>query len=146
VGPAPAGRAGGPALFSVDDTTEHLRADDEDARQLAAVVAETTHAGVPWRVDVRKRLLTTCTVRRAPRGTLPRLLEEQVVEVREMLAGSGALPERLDLAPLHEVLERGSAPGLPPTGTVLEGHHGLAGAFAPRMLPGVPGATPLGCG
>src|SRR6478735_580467 len=63
-----------PALFSVDDTAEHLRADLEDARQLAAVAAsdeavrlrlllaaessgalvaaEMTYAGVPWKVDV----------------------------------------------------------------------------------------------
>ncbi|MCW2774484.1 MAG: polymerase family protein with 3-5-exonuclease and polymerase domain, partial [Nocardioides sp.] len=63
-----------PALFSIDDTAEHLRADLEDARQLAAVAAspeaarlglllaaessgalvaaEMTYAGVPWRVDV----------------------------------------------------------------------------------------------
>src|SRR5690606_33987680 len=68
-----------PALFSVDDATEHLRADVEDARQLAAVAAspesvrlglllaaesaaalvaaEMTHAGVPWQVDVHERLL-----------------------------------------------------------------------------------------
>ena len=30
-----------PALFSIDDTAEHLRADLEDARQLAAVAAST---------------------------------------------------------------------------------------------------------
>ena len=66
-----------PALFSVDDTTERLRADLEDARQLATVAAsveasrlglllaaessgaliaaEMTYAGVPWRSDVHQR-------------------------------------------------------------------------------------------
>jgi DNA polymerase-1 len=33
-----------PALFSIDDTAEHLRADLEDARQLAAVAASTEAA------------------------------------------------------------------------------------------------------
>ena len=64
-------------LFAADDTAEHLRADVEDARQLAAVAAspeaarlgllvaaesagalvaaEMTHVGVPWRVDVHER-------------------------------------------------------------------------------------------
>ena len=59
---------------------------------------------------------------------------------------SGTLPEGLDLAALHEVLERGAAPGQPLTGAVLEGHDGLAGALASRMLSGVPGAASLRCG
>ena len=94
-----------PALFSIDDTTEHLRADLEDARQLAAVAAsaeaarlglllaaesagalvaaEMTHAGVPWRVDVHERLLTDLLGPRPPRGTRPHGLEALVAEVRE---------------------------------------------------------------
>lgn len=93
-----------PALFSVDDTVEHLRADLEDTRQLAAVsasseatrlrlllaaessgalvAAEMTHAGVPWRVDVHERLLTELLGPRPPRGARPAGLEALVAEVR----------------------------------------------------------------
>ena len=82
-----------PALFSIDDTAEHLRADLEDARQLAAVAASTeparlglllaaesagalvaaemTYAGVPWRVEVHERLLTDLLGPRPPRGARP---------------------------------------------------------------------------
>ncbi|MDO9497707.1 MAG: hypothetical protein Q7J48_18540, partial [Nocardioides sp.] len=93
-----------PTLFSVDDTAEHLRADLEDARQLAAVAAsseaarlglllaaessgalvaaEMTYAGVPWRVDVHERLLTDLLGPRPPRGARPQRLESLVAEVR----------------------------------------------------------------
>ena len=93
-----------PALFAVDDTAEHLRADLEDARQLAAVAAsaeagrlglllaaessgalvaaEMTYAGVPWRVDVHERLLTDLLGPRPTRGARPRGLETLVAEVR----------------------------------------------------------------
>ena len=87
---APADRA----LFALDDAAEHLRADLEDARQLAAVAAvgarragstlllaaesagalvaaEMTHAGVPWRVDVHERLLADLLGPRPPRGARP---------------------------------------------------------------------------
>ena len=104
-----------PALFSVDDSTEHLRADAEDARQLAAVAAspesvrlrlllaaesaaalvaaEMTHAGVPWRVDVHEQLLTDLLGPRPPRGARPRLLEELAVEVREILGSPDLNPD-----------------------------------------------------
>jgi len=93
-----------PALFSIDDTAEHLRADLEDARQLAAVAAsaeaarlglllaaessgavvavEMTYAGVPWRTDVHERLLTDLLGPRPPRGVRPQGLETLVAEVR----------------------------------------------------------------
>ena len=93
-----------PVLFSIDDTAEHLRADLEDARQLAAVAAspegarlalllaaetsgalvaaEMTYAGVPWRVDVHERLLTDLLGPRPPRGARPQRLETLVAEVR----------------------------------------------------------------
>jgi DNA polymerase-1 len=96
-----------PALFSADDTAEHLRADLEDARQLAAIAAsaeptrlgllvaaesagalaaaEMTYAGVPWRVDVHERLLADLLGPRPPRGGRPRVLEELVDEVRRLL-------------------------------------------------------------
>ncbi len=82
-----------PALFSVDDATEHLRADVEDARQVAAVAAsaeasrlglllaaessgalvaaEMTHAGMPWSVEVHERLLADLLGPRPPRGARP---------------------------------------------------------------------------
>jgi len=104
-----------PVLFSADDTTEHLRADLEDARQLAAVAAspesvrlglllaaesasalvavEMTHAGVPWKVDVHDRLLTELLGPRPPRGARPRLLEELVAEVRTILAAPDLNPD-----------------------------------------------------
>ena len=97
-------RPSDPALFSVDDTTEYLRADLEDARQLAAVAAsseavrlglllaaessgalvaaEMTYCGMPWRVDVHERLLTDMLGPRPMRGARPRGLEALVAEVR----------------------------------------------------------------
>ncbi|MEP9365405.1 bifunctional 3'-5' exonuclease/DNA polymerase [Nocardioides sp. CN2-186] len=93
-----------PALFSADDTAEHLRADLEDARQLAAVAAspestrlalllaaesagalvaaEMTYAGVPWRLDVHEQLLTDLLGPRPPRGARPQGLEAAAAEVR----------------------------------------------------------------
>ncbi|MDO9458161.1 bifunctional 3'-5' exonuclease/DNA polymerase [Nocardioides sp.] len=104
-----------PALFSVDDTAEHLRADLEDARQLAAVAAsaeaprlglllaaessgalvaaEMTHAGIPWRVDVHERLLADLLGPRPPRGARPQGLEALVVEVRDALGAPGLNPD-----------------------------------------------------
>ena len=104
-----------PALFGSDDAAEHLRADDEDARQLAAisvspeaarlgllvaaessgalVAAEMTHAGVPWRVDVHDRLLSDLLGPRPPRGARPRLLDELVADVRELLGAPGLNPD-----------------------------------------------------
>ena len=104
-----------PVLFPVDDTTEHLRADLEDARQLAAVAAsseatrlalllaaessgalvavEMTHVGVPWRVDVHERLLTDLLGPRPPRGARPSKLEALAAEVRESLGAPGLNPD-----------------------------------------------------
>lgn len=117
--------ASDPALFSVDDTTEHLRADLEDSRQLAAVAAssdasrlglllaaesagalvaaEMTHAGVPWRVDIHQRLLADQLGPRPPRGARPRRLEALADEVRSALGAPGLNPDsRPDLlAALH---------------------------------------------
>jgi DNA polymerase family A len=104
-----------PALFSVDDTTEHLRADLEDARQSAAVAAsaeaarlrlllaaesagalaavEMTYAGVPWRVDVHERLLTDLLGPRPPRGARPSGLEALAAEVRTAFAAPALNPD-----------------------------------------------------
>ncbi|WP_166140769.1 bifunctional 3'-5' exonuclease/DNA polymerase [Nocardioides ochotonae] len=104
-----------PALFAVDDASECLRADLEDARQLAAVAAsaeaarltlllaaesagalvaaEMTYAGVPWRVDVHERLLTDLLGPRPPRGARPRGLEELVQEVRRAFDAPGLNPD-----------------------------------------------------
>jgi DNA polymerase-1 len=104
-----------PALFSVDDTAEHLRADLEDARQLAAmaasseaprlglllaaessgalVAAEMTYAGVPWRVDVHQRLLADLLGPRPPRGARPAGLEALAQEVREAFGAPGLNPD-----------------------------------------------------
>ena len=104
-----------PALFSVDDTTEHLRADLEDARQSAAVAAsaeaarlrlllaaesagalaavEMTYAGVPWRVDIHERLLTDLVGPRPPRGARPSGLEALAAEVRTAFAAPGLNPD-----------------------------------------------------
>jgi DNA polymerase-1 len=109
-----------PGLFAVDDPSEHLRADVEDARQLAVVrasaessrlglllaaessgalvAAEMTFAGVPWRADVHDRLLTDLLGPRPLRGMRPRLLEELAVEVRAALSASDLNPDsRADL-------------------------------------------------
>ena len=104
-----------PALFSIDDTAEHLRADLEDARQLAAVAtsseaarlglllaaessgalvaAEMTFAGVPWRVDVHERLLTDLLGPRPPRGARPQRLEALAAEVRAAFGAPGLNPD-----------------------------------------------------
>jgi DNA polymerase-1 len=104
-----------PVLFSADDAAEHLRADLEDARQLAAVAAspessrlslllaaesagalaaaEMTHAGVPWRVDVHEQLLAERLGPRPPRGARPRLLEEVADDVRRPLSAPGLNPD-----------------------------------------------------
>lgn len=104
-----------PALFSADDTAEHLRADLEDARQMAAVAAsgepvrlglllaaesagalvaaEMTYAGVPWRVDVHERLLTDLLGPRPPRGARPQRLEALAAEVRTAFGAPGLNPD-----------------------------------------------------
>ena len=104
-----------PALFSADDTSEHLRADVEDDRQLAAIeaspessrlgllvaaesagalaAAEMTHAGVPWRTDVHEELLTALLGARPPRGARPRVLEDLVVDLRRILGAPGLNPD-----------------------------------------------------
>ncbi|MDX6324817.1 MAG: polymerase [Nocardioidaceae bacterium] len=104
-----------PALFSIDETAEHLRADVEDARQLAAVTAsaeagrlglllaaesagalvaaEMTHAGVPWRADVHEGLLTELLGPRPLRGARPQRLEALVVEVGHVLDAPGLNPD-----------------------------------------------------
>ncbi|MCL8251445.1 bifunctional 3'-5' exonuclease/DNA polymerase [Aeromicrobium fastidiosum] len=104
-----------PALFAVDDPSEHLRADLEDARQLAVVrasdestrlglllaaessgalvAAEMTFAGVPWRADVHDRLLTELLGPRPLRGMRPRLLEAVADEVRRALASPDLNPD-----------------------------------------------------
>ncbi len=107
-----------PALFSVDDEAEHLRADLEDARQLAAVAgssgsheaarlelllaaessgalvaAEMTYAGVPWRVDVHEQLLADLLGPRPPRGARPQGLEALVAEVRDAFGAPGLNPD-----------------------------------------------------
>ena len=104
-----------PALFSIDDTAEHLRADLEDARQLAAVAAspeaprlglllaaessgalaaaEMTYAGVPWRVDVHERLLADLLGPRPPRGARPQGLEALADAVRRAFDAPGLNPD-----------------------------------------------------
>ncbi|WP_148612773.1 bifunctional 3'-5' exonuclease/DNA polymerase [Nocardioides rubriscoriae] len=104
-----------PTLFSVDDAAEHLRADLEDDRQLAAVAAsgeatrlglllaaessgalvavEMTHAGLPWRVDVHERLLIDLLGPRPPRGARPQRLEALVEEVRTAFVAPGLNPD-----------------------------------------------------
>ncbi|MCW2792023.1 MAG: polymerase family protein [Nocardioides sp.] len=107
--------ASDPALFSVDHTAEHLRADLEDARQLAAVAAssesarlglllaaesagalvaaEMTYAGVPWRVDVHERLLSDLLGPRPPRGARPQGLEALAADVRAAFEAPGLNPD-----------------------------------------------------
>jgi DNA polymerase-1 len=104
-----------PALFSIDDTAEHLRADLEDSRQLAAVAAsseapklglllaaesagalvavEMTYAGLPWRADVHEQLLTDLLGPRPPRGARPQKLEALVAEVRSAFEAPGLNPD-----------------------------------------------------
>jgi DNA polymerase I len=104
-----------PALFAVDDTAEHLRADLEDARQLAVVTssteagqlglllaaesagalaaAEMTFAGVPWRTDVHERLLADLLGPRPLRGARPQLLEDLAAEVRSSFGAPGLNPD-----------------------------------------------------
>ncbi|KAA1378785.1 bifunctional 3'-5' exonuclease/DNA polymerase [Aeromicrobium fastidiosum] len=104
-----------PALFAVDEPSEHLRADVEDARQLAAVAAsaepsrlnlllaaessgalvaaEMTFAGVPWRAEVHDRLLTELLGPRPLRGMRPRLLEALAADVRQALQSPGLNPD-----------------------------------------------------
>jgi DNA polymerase-1 len=104
-----------PALFSIDDTAEHLRADLEDARQLAAVAAssevaklrlllaaesagalvavEMTYAGLPWRADVHERLLTDLLGPRPPRGARPQKLEALAADVRQAFDAPGLNPD-----------------------------------------------------
>jgi len=108
-----------PALFSIDDSAEHLRADLEDARQLAAVAgsiggpteaarlrlllaaesssalaaAEMTYAGLPWRVDVHERLLAELLGPRPPRGARPQKLEALVDDVRGAFGAPGLNPD-----------------------------------------------------
>ncbi|MGA8846035.1 MAG: bifunctional 3'-5' exonuclease/DNA polymerase, partial [Nocardioides sp.] len=103
-----------PTLFSLDDA-EHLRADLEHDRQLAAlaaspeatrlsvllaaessgalVAAEMTHAGVPWRAEVHERLLTDLLGRRPPRGSRPHLLEALADEVRSAFSTPALNPD-----------------------------------------------------
>ncbi|MGZ6745400.1 MAG: bifunctional 3'-5' exonuclease/DNA polymerase [Nocardioides sp.] len=107
--------ASDPALFSADDSTEHLRAHVEDARQLAAVAAsseatrltlllaaesagalvaaEMTYAGVPWRLDVHERLLRDLLGPRPPRGARPVLLEGLAGQVRTAFDAPGLNPD-----------------------------------------------------
>lgn len=104
-----------PPLFWIDDTAEHLRADLEDARQLAAVAAspdaarlslllaaesagalvaaEMSYAGVPWRVDVHERLLEDRLGARPPRGARPAKLEALAAEVRSAFGAPALNPD-----------------------------------------------------
>ncbi len=104
-----------PPLFWIDDTAEHLRADWEDVRQLAAVAgsseparlgllvaaesagalvaAEMTYAGVPWRVDVHERLLHDRLGPRPPRGARPQKLDALAAEVRRAFDVPGLNPD-----------------------------------------------------
>jgi DNA polymerase-1 len=111
----PAAAPSHPTLFSADDAAEHLRADVEDARQLAAVAAsleparlgllvaaessgalaaaEMTHAGMPWRTEMHEQLLTERLGPRPPRGARPRLLDELVAEIGTALGTPGLNPD-----------------------------------------------------
>ncbi|HSU03074.1 MAG TPA: bifunctional 3'-5' exonuclease/DNA polymerase [Nocardioides sp.] len=111
----PAAAPAHPTLFSADDTAEHLRADVEDAHQLAAVAAspeaarlglllaaesagalvaaEMTYAGVPWRTEVHERLLTDLLGPRPLRDARPALLDELVAEVRRAFDAPSLNPD-----------------------------------------------------
>ncbi len=111
----PAAAPSHPTLFAADDTAEHLRADVEDARQLAAVAAcaeatrlglllaaesagalaaaEMTYAGVPWRTEQHERLLTELLGPRPLRDALPQRLDDVVAEVRRAFGAPGLNPE-----------------------------------------------------
>ncbi len=108
-------RPSDPALFSADESAEHLRADVEDARQLGAVrscaetsrlalllaaessgalaAAEMTAVGVPWRLDIHERLLISLLGPRPLRGTRPTRLEELASEVRAAFDAPGLNPD-----------------------------------------------------
>ena len=140
-----------PALFSVDDAVEHLRADLEDDRQLAIVAAssesgrlrlllaaesagalvaaEMTHAGVPWRVDVHERLLTDLLGPRPPRGARPQALEALAEEVRVALD----VP-RLNPDSRPELLAALRRAGLDVTDTRASTLHRLEHASIPALL------------
>ena len=107
--------ASDPPLFWIDEVAEHLRADLEDVRQLAAVAAsgeatrlgllvaaesagalvaaEMTYAGVPWRVDVHEQLLLDRLGPRPPRGARPAKLEALAAEVRAAFDAPGLNPD-----------------------------------------------------
>lgn len=104
-----------PVLFSGHDAADHLRADVEDERQLAAIdaspdaarlrllvaaesagalaAAEMTYAGVPWSVEVHEALLAERLGPRPPRGARPRLLAECADDVRRLLGAPGLNPD-----------------------------------------------------
>ena len=107
--------ASDPVLFAAADSADHLRADVEDARQLAAVAAspeaarlglllaaesagalaaaEMTHAGVPWSIEVHEALLVDQLGPRPPRGAPPRLLAACADDVRRHLGAPGLNPD-----------------------------------------------------
>ncbi len=111
----PAAPPSHPTLFSTEDTAEHLRADVEDARQLAAVAAspdaarlgllaaaessgalvaaEMTYAGVPWRNDIHERLLGELLGPRPLRDARPLLLDQLVAEVRRAFVAPALNPD-----------------------------------------------------
>lgn len=112
LGPAVASE---PTLFPSDEAAEHLRADLEDAHQLAVVAAspeaarlglllaaesagaltaaEMTDAGVPWRSDLHDRLLADLLGPRPARGARPERLEALAGEVRQLLGAPGLNPD-----------------------------------------------------
>ncbi|WP_110181105.1 bifunctional 3'-5' exonuclease/DNA polymerase [Nocardioides solisilvae] len=104
-----------PGLFAADDAAEHLRADLEDARQLACVAAsdepgrlglllaaesaaalvaaEMTYAGVPWRAEVHERMLLDLLGPRPSQWHRPQRLEELAAEVGRLLGTPGLNPD-----------------------------------------------------
>ncbi|GAB3040059.1 bifunctional 3'-5' exonuclease/DNA polymerase [Nocardioides flavus (ex Wang et al. 2016)] len=104
-----------PVLFGAGDAADHLRADVEDARQLAALsaspdaprlslllaaesagalaAAEMTHAGVPWNAEVHEALLAEQLGPRPPRGAPPHRLAACADDVRRLLAAPGLNPD-----------------------------------------------------